>query len=616
MRRLLLGSSMLVLLCAAAPALAQQGTAQLGGKITDTQGGAMPGVNITITHEESGVVRDTVSTADGSYFAAQMVPGRYRISAKLEGFKALDRRGIGLTVGETAAVNLVMEVGGLAETLTVTGEAALVDVTTATVGGHISSDELNELPSGNRNYMAFVGNVPGTIFVPSSEFLNDTFQANGQSSAANNIVFDGAGNTDEQRGSNVGGQTRAANESIQEVQIITNQFDAEWGRASGAVVNAVTKSGTNQFSGSAFDFWTSKALSSKNFFNKVQNQEKPDVGKTEWGFTVGGPIVRNKVHFFVSVERIVIARPWARVFTARPSLNFNVVGEESAWNTMWRVDHQINPKHTWAFRWLREVAPQFQRINNNSETLTSYDDETDLDQTLVATLTSVVSDTKVNTLRYGGTLEDTVHSNIAWRGFQPEYASCVPCPANAGLDQALVGPVLTYDSFNIQAATTMDYSLNYAHAFDDTFSWFIPDKAGRHDLKFGVRYTNMWISNPNWSNLNGTYNFDHNLEFDAANPSTYPNRFSIRVPGPLDYSLTTHVGEAYAQDKWQLKPNFTLSLGVRYDLEIMPIRQECNPLYSEPAKYPVDTNHIAPRLGFVWNPDGRSRSVVRGGYGM
>ena len=119
--------------------------------------------------------------------------------------------------------------------------------------------ELNELPSANRNYMAFVGNVPGTIFVPSAEFLNDTFQANGQSSAANNIVFDGASNTDEQRGSNVGGQTRAANESIQEVQIITNQFDAEWGRASGAVINAVTKSGTNQFTGSAFSFFTGKA---------------------------------------------------------------------------------------------------------------------------------------------------------------------------------------------------------------------------------------------------------------------------------------------------------------------------------------------------------------------
>jgi hypothetical protein len=617
MRRLLLGSSMLVLLCAAAPALAQQGTAQLGGKITDTQGGAMPGVNIIITNEDSGVVRETVSTADGSYFAAQMVPGRYRISAKLEGFKALDRRGISLTVGETAAVNLVLEVGGLAETLTVTGEAALVDVTTATVGGHISANELSELPSGNRNYMAFVGNVPGTIFVPSAEFLNDTFQANGQSSAANNIVFDGAGNTDEQRGSNVGGQTRAANESIQEVQIITNQFDAEWGRASGAVVNAVTKSGTNSLTGSAFSFFTGKGVTSKDFFTRVNGFDKPDVGKTEWGFTVGGPIVRNKLHFFGSVERLILRRNWSSSFPTRPSLNLSEAGNEEAWNTLWRIDHQLSNKHTWAFRWLREVAPQFNRFDGNTETKNSYNDETDLDQTLVATLTSVLTDTKVNTFRAGGTLEDTVHSNPAWRALKPEYATCVPCPDDAGADQRSVLPTLTYDSFTIQSATTMDYSLQRSWQFSDTFSWFVPDAKGRHDLKFGAQYTKTWLSNPNWSNLNGTYNFDHDLEFDVNNPFTYPNRLQVRVPGSLTYDLWMHVYEGFVQDKWQPKAGLTLSFGVRYDLERMPYTQDpANPYFKgAEAQYPVDKGNISPRIGLVWNPDGQGKSVFRGGYG-
>ena len=243
MRRIAIGLSMIVLLWAAAPALAQQGTAQVGGVVRDAQGGALPGVNVVITNEDTGVVREMISTAEGSYFASQMVPGRYRVTATLEGFKALDRRGIDLTVGQTTSLDLQMEVGGIAETLTVTGEAPLVDVTTAAVGGHISASELNDLPAASRNYMSFVGNVPGTVFIPSAEFLNDSFQANGQPTAANNIVFDGANNTDEQRGSNVGGQTRASNESIQEVQILTNQFDAEWGRASGAVINAVTKSG-------------------------------------------------------------------------------------------------------------------------------------------------------------------------------------------------------------------------------------------------------------------------------------------------------------------------------------------------------------------------------------
>lgn len=617
MRRLVLGLYLATLLTTAAPAAAQQGTAQLGGRIVDAQGGALPGVNITITNEDTGIVREVVSTAEGSYFAAQMVPGRYRIQAKLEGFKALDRRGITLTVGQTTTLDLPMEVGGVAETLTVTGEAPLVDVTTAAVGGHISAVELNELPAANRNYMAFVGNVPGTVFIPSAEFLNDSFQANGQPTAANNIVFDGANNTDEQRGSNVGGQTRAANESIQEVQILTNQFDAEWGRASGAVINAVTKSGTNQFSGSAFNFYTSKAMTNKDFFAKAQNNPKPDVGKTEWGFTIGGPIVRNKLHFFGSVERLVIERNWSRIFAARPELNFSTSSEESAWNTMWRIDHQLSAKHTWAFRWLRETAPQFGRLENEQETLSSHNDETDKDQTLVGTLTSVLTDTKVNTIRYGLVLEDTVHANSAWRALKPEYARCVPCPDGAGAGIIESGPILDYDSFNIQSNGTMDYSLQKGHSIDNTFSWFIPEAKGRHDLKFGARYSRIWLSNPNWGNLNGTYQFRGTdaTPFDPNDPRSFPERFNIRVPGALDYEMIMHVGELFAQDKWQMRPGLTLSAGVRYDLESFPYdtKPQGNPSVT---KAPVDKNNVAPRLGIVWNPDGENKSVVRAGYGI
>ncbi len=617
MRRLVLGLSLFLLLCAATPARAQQGTAQVGGKITDAQGGALPGVTVVITNEDTGIVREITSTAEGSYFASQMVPGRYRISAKLEGFKALDRRGLTLTVGQTTTLDLTMEVGGLTETLTVTGEAPLVDVTTAAVGGHISAVELNELPSANRNYMAFVGNVPGTVFIPSAEFLNDSFQANGQPTAANNIVFDGANNTDEQRGSNVGGQTRASNESIQEVQILTNQFDAEWGRASGAVINAVTKSGTNSFTGSAFNFYTSKAMTNRDFFAKAQGAPKPDVGKKEWGGTIGGPIIRNKLHFFASLERLYINRNFSNTFPARPSENFAVAGEESAWNTLWRIDHQLSAKHTWAFRWLRESAPQFNRLEAAQETVSSHNDETDLDQTLVGTLTSVLSDTKVNTVRYGLVLEDTVHANPAWRALKPEYARCVPCPDGAGADIVAAGPILDYETFDIQSNGTMDYSLQKGHSIDNTFSWFIPEAKGRHDLKFGARYSRIWLSNPNWGNLQGTYQFrgTGDPEFNVNNPRSFPERFTIRVPGPLDYEMIMHIGELFAQDKWQLKPGLTVSAGVRYDIEVFPYNP--TPLGNpQLTKYPVDKGNIAPRLGVVWNPDGQSKSVVRAGYGM
>ncbi len=211
-------------------------------------------------------------------------------------------------------------------------------MTTAAVGGHISADELSDLPSASRNYMAFVGNVPGTVFIPSAEFLNDSFQANGQPTAANNIVFDGANNTDEQRGSNVGGQTRASNESIQEVQILTNQFDAEWGRASGAVINAVTKSGTNQITGSAFNFYTSKAMTNRDFFAKVQGAPKPDVGKKEWGGTDRRPDRAE--------QTALLRQPRAAVY--QPELQQHVPGAPLA--QLRDIERRVGVEHVVAHR--------------------------------------------------------------------------------------------------------------------------------------------------------------------------------------------------------------------------------------------------------------------------
>ena len=143
MQRTFIALMLMVLLCPLLAA-AQQGTAEVGGKVTDQGGGVLPGATLVITNEDTGVVREAVTTADGSFFASQMVPGRYRIAVRMEGFKALDRRGIVLSVGQTAVVDLVMEVGALAETISVTGEAPLIDLSSAEVGGHISATELAE----------------------------------------------------------------------------------------------------------------------------------------------------------------------------------------------------------------------------------------------------------------------------------------------------------------------------------------------------------------------------------------------------------------------------------------------------------------------------------------
>ena len=384
--------------------------------------------------------------------------------------------------------------------MTVTGDSPIIDLSTTEVGGHISSDEMQELPAANRNYMALVGNVPGTIFVPSGEFLNDSFQANGQPTAANNIIFDGANNTDEQRGSNVGGQTRAANESIQEVQIITNQFDAEYGRASGAVINAVTKSGTNQFRGSGFAFFTGKGVTARDFFADANGDEKPDVGKEEWGATFGGPIKRNKLFFFGSIERLFAKRNWSRNFPLRPEYNYSVASEESAWNTL------IARRPSAHVRTTRGRSAGCARKRRSSIAWTAPGNARELrrrdrprsDAGRDAHLGAVEHQSEHLPLSAACSKTPCTPIPPGARSIRRTRAACrVPTTPGIGIINA--PPRLDYETFDTQAATMMDYSLQKSWSVENTLSWFIPDKKGRHDTKVGGRYSRTWLSNPNWS---------------------------------------------------------------------------------------------------------------------
>src|SRR4051812_45717129 len=160
MRTPLVGLVLSLLLATALPVFAQQGTAEIGGKVTDEQGGVLPGVTIVITNEESGVYREIVSSPDGTYFAAQLVPGRYKIAAKLASFKNFERSGLVLPVGKRLTIDVTMIVGALEETVRVTAESPLVDTTSAKVGGNIGTDELAELPAMNRNFFSTVSLLP------------------------------------------------------------------------------------------------------------------------------------------------------------------------------------------------------------------------------------------------------------------------------------------------------------------------------------------------------------------------------------------------------------------------------------------------------------------------
>jgi hypothetical protein len=620
MRTPLVGSVLSLLLATAIPVLAQQGTAEIGGKVTDEQGGVLPGATIVITNEDSGVYREIVSSPDGNYFAAQLVPGRYKVAAKLTGFKNFERGGLIVAVGKRLTIDIIMNVGALEETIRVTAESPLVDTTSAKVGGNIGTDELSELPAVNRNYFATVSLLPGIQFSPSNQMGNDTIVASGQTTQNNNVAVDGGYNADDALGTSAGAQVRTPLEAIQEFQVLTSTYDAEFGRASGAIVNAVTKSGTNNFRGVLFAEGVSNKLTAEDFFVREGNLAKPTTTKRDWGGVLGGPIVRNKAHFFVSVERQVDNPNRTRTFP-NPSLNFSIAEDRTSWNTLFRFDQQINANHTWAVRWLREWAPQWYTIgtrqvyNAADVTKSSYQDETDLDQTAVGTLTSVLSNSRVNTVRVARTWEHWWHGNECFRAQGPNGGrEGFAFGEETSGRQALCLPQLDNLSSLTQASTESQGPWDSNWQIEDDFSWFIPGKKGDHDTKVGFRYNYTELRRVSQINENGTFRFNTDLPFDPTNPRTYPERLTIRM-GTFNEFIKNHTYEAFAQDKWRVNPKTTIGLGLRYDLEIIPIDETGNPLFSS-NKYPVDKNNFSPRVNFTRMLDDAGKSVVRGGYGI
>jgi carboxypeptidase family protein/TonB-dependent receptor-like protein len=591
-----------VILSIGAAGEAQQGTADLNGRVIDQQQAALPGVAVLVRNQDSGLFRETMSGPDGSFLMSAMIPGTYQIEASLQGFKKYLRRDVRLEVGRETAIEIPMEIGTVQESVTVTAEAPLVDASSKEIGGYVGIQELTDVPTFNRNFTGYLGILPGIVAsVSSNSFGADSINANGQSVRNVNYTLDGSNNNDTFNAGNGGAQARIPVEAVQEFQLLTSQFDAEHGNTSGGIVNAVSRQGTNQFRGAVFGFFQDDRTASKDYFARTQNLEKPETSQKQWGGRIGGPIIRDKAHFFFNLERIEFDQGIAVQIPARPDLTKSDVERVRVWNTMLRFDNQINSKHTWGLRWLRESSPQFNQYDDTNWGPGRQQQETDVDWTLVGTLSSVINSTKLNTFRLSGTSEDVFFGN--------------PRCAQQGCDQGALPPTLDYLTFETQQSARANRRYDVAAAMDDTFAWFVPGKRGEHDLKFGVSYIWAALRFQQATDQNGTFLFSHDLDFNPADPRTYPERLRIRVPGVQDFYMKGHFIGLFAQDKWKMNKRLTLSLGVRYDLEILPTPTE-NPAFGGSDKYPIDTNNVAPRVGLSYALNDDNTSVLRGGLGV
>ena len=556
------------------------GTADMTGRVVDQQGAVLPGVTLVLRSIESGLYRQGVTNANGVYNFTGVLPGMYQIEVELAGFKKYSRNDLKLEVGKTMGLDIAMELGTISEGVTVTAfEVPIVDLTSKTVGGFVETRELVDLPTASRSFTSYLQVLPGVV----------DGNIGGQDGTLNS--FDGGNLNDATRGGN---QVRIPIEAIQEFQLIVSQPDAQFG-VNGGVINAVSKTGTNEVHGTALSLIRDSSLQQLTYFQKLRNQTNADSKRNQFAFSLGGPIVLNKMHYFGTYEHHVTRNARTPNILGRPDINVTKIFPSTTYSIFARMDHQLSANHTWSFRYLSEYLPSL----NSADVIAAARTAEDHDQNWGGTLNSVFG-TKVNAFRVSMTREDYLDSSVAFKA--------------AGYRQERLLPTLAYNNFTDQQNAKGDAVGEHNYLINDTLTWSVPNFKGEHQVQAGFEFAWSRVNNNVQDNLNGTFRFSHNLAFNAADPRTWPDQFTIRVPIELNHLDIQDYYSAFVQDKWKIGQRFTATLGVRYEVEIFPIKHFDNPKFPDPNKYPVDKNNFAPRTGFAYALT--DRTVVRGGYGM
>src|SRR5262245_5688316 len=308
-RTLLRAVIALLLTCAAA--YAQQTTGAITGRVVDQQGAAMPGVTVTAKSPTTGFTRTETTDAEGLYRIGALPVGLYDVTAELQGFSTVLKKDVEVNVAQVQNVDFPMKVAALAETVNVTGATPLIQTTASNVGQVVDTKRIENLPLNGRQFANLAATVPGVGLSFHSDPTKSTQYAplvNGGAGRNINYLIDGGDNNDD----TVGGQLQAFPlEAIEQFNFQTQRFKAEYGRSNGGVLAVVTKSGTNQFAGSAFEFFRDKSMNALTETEKLPElngtgaAQKGDYRQSQFGGSIGGPIAKDRAHFFLAVERTV-----------------------------------------------------------------------------------------------------------------------------------------------------------------------------------------------------------------------------------------------------------------------------------------------------------------------
>jgi hypothetical protein len=590
-------------------------SAVVSGTVTDSTGGVLPGVTVRGIHEATGNAFETVTDDRGAY-RLPVRTGVVRITAVLQGFNA-PTRNVELLVGQTGVVNLQMSPTGVAESITVTGEAPLIETTTSALGSNIDPRQVGELPANGRNWISLAMLAPGSRAVPIATTRENSERAlpdrNNNETREFHLNVDGQQVTSE---FGTGGQPRYSADSIAEFQYITNRFDATQGRSAGVQVNVISKSGTNQLSGVFRTNFRHNRFNSK---NRVLGVVEP-INNHQYSGGVGGPILRDRLHFFANYElerepRISIWR------TPYPFFNVSLEGTNNRKMGGGRLDYQLSPQTRVMFKVsggrLSEPfgLPSATTHPTTTSTTDEYNDE------ILGQMTQVLSNRMVNEVKAGKTAFGIAQTSLAnWSNHWQR--------AN-GITNGAPRIMFTGFSFNLNQniPRTLDQDI-YSVRDDFTYSF---SARGRHDLRTGGELLLRDVLTLNRRQNMGQIDarggpLPSPAQFQAWFPDAWNvDTWNLAALSSITRSYTIGVGNfavenptkkfgLWAQDDWQISDRLTLNLGVRYDAGTDLFANDISfPPFQEAGR-PDDWNNVQPRLGFAYRLN--DRTVIRGGSGL
>ncbi len=645
----------MVLLLSGAPCWGQNRTSSVTGTVKDASGSVVADARIHVRHISTSRVRSASSDGNGLYRVPLLEVGEYEVTAQKEGFKASRHQGVVLELDREAVVEHVLSIGDLSESVVVSGEASMIEAVSSALTGLVDSTTIEELPLNGRDYIqlatlqagVFVaraqGNNPNTGFglhisISGSRPIQNNFRLDGVSLTSYNGSTPGSIN-----GINLGV------EATREFSVHSSTASAQYGRAGGGIINAVTKSGGNDFHGSVYDFHRNDNLDARGFFDVG---EKPEFRRHQFGVSLGGPIAADKTFFFVNYEGLRQARgnttinttltaearqgnlsggpvavdpAVAEVVALYPLPNGEVLGDtgffifpndtvaDQDFLTM-RIDQNFGDTDKLFFRYSLDDGARISETDFALGVLSN----TSRNQSAVLEETHIFSPTLLNAARIGF---------LRTRTITGQTESQVPGTDNPALEfvpgQGAMGIInvsgLTDFPGGSGAADKDDHVFN-SYQFSNDLTWL----RGRHFLKLGGSLERTQFNTNSENRKLGNYRFRTIAQFLTNDP----DRFRAQLPG--SDTVRGHrqwIGALYLQDTWKVAERLTLDLGLRWEFATVPSEvngkianldqitdaelRQGDPLFNNPS-----LDNVFPRLGLAWDVLGDHRTVLRAGYGI